>query len=125
MAEPERTGRQQATQFKPGQSGNPKGRPLGARNRLGGAFLEALESDFKEHGVSAIERVRNERPHEYLKVIAGILPKELSVTVEEELSDAELDRRIRQLAAAIGMQVGAGAAAGDEGEEAQGGSTQH
>ena len=37
---PEDTGTQQArerkaTQFKPGQSGNPKGRPKGARNRLG------------------------------------------------------------------------------------------
>jgi hypothetical protein len=29
--------------FKPGQSGNPKGRPKGARNRLGTQFLEALE----------------------------------------------------------------------------------
>ena len=33
--------------FKPGQSGNPKGRPKGARNRLGTQFLEALEADFK------------------------------------------------------------------------------
>ena len=32
--------------FKPGQSGNPKGRPKGARNRLGTQFLEALEADF-------------------------------------------------------------------------------
>ena len=27
--------------FKPGQSGNPKGRPKGARNRLGTQFLKA------------------------------------------------------------------------------------
>ena len=31
--------------IKPGQSGNPKGRPKGARNRLGTQFLEALEAD--------------------------------------------------------------------------------
>ena len=34
--------------FKPGQSGNPKGRPKGARNRLGTQFLEALEADFNQ-----------------------------------------------------------------------------
>ena len=55
---PEDTGTQQArgrkaTQFKPGQSGNPKGRPKGARNRLGTQFLEALEADFKQHGSQA------------------------------------------------------------------------
>ena len=34
--------------FKPGQSGNPKGRPKGARNRLGTQFLEALEAEVIE-----------------------------------------------------------------------------
>ena len=28
--------------FNPGQSGNPKGRPKGARNRMGTQFIEAL-----------------------------------------------------------------------------------
>ena len=46
---PEGTGTQQAlgrkaSQFKPGESGNPKGRPKRARNRLGTRFLEALTS---------------------------------------------------------------------------------
>ena len=42
MTGPERTGRKQAdTQFKPGQSGNPDGRPKGARNATTMA-LEAL-----------------------------------------------------------------------------------
>jgi hypothetical protein len=40
--------------FKPGQSGNPKGRPKGARNRLGTQFLEALEADFNQFGPQAI-----------------------------------------------------------------------
>lgn len=44
--------------FKPGQSGNPKGRPKGARNRLGTQFLEALETDFNKYGAQAIALVR-------------------------------------------------------------------
>jgi len=46
--------------FKPGQSGNPKGRPKGARNRLGTQFLEALQADFNQFGCQAIALVREE-----------------------------------------------------------------
>ena len=61
---PEDTGTQQArgrkaTQFKPGQSGNPKGRPKGAPNRLGTQFLEALEADFNKFGTQAYRRARD------------------------------------------------------------------
>jgi hypothetical protein len=59
--------------FKPG---NP-GRPVGARHKLGEAFLEAMYADFKDHGVMAIVKVRDEKPDQYLKVVASILPKEL------------------------------------------------
>ena len=40
--------------FRPGQSGNPKGRPVGARSKLGEAFLEALQDDFATHGAAVI-----------------------------------------------------------------------
>lgn len=101
-------------QFKPG---NP-GRPKGSRNRLGEQFLSALADDFDANGIAAIAKVREDRPHEYLKVVASILPKELTIRTDplEEMSDAELDLRIKQLASALSLEIRNGAGAGIEGE---------
>jgi uncharacterized protein DUF5681 len=62
--------------FKPGQSGNPKGRPKGPRNRLGTQFLEALEADFNRFG-----------PH-------AIVLREANINVEANEAFVELWRRI-------------------------------
>lgn len=67
--------------FKPGQSGNPLGRPKGSKNRLSEATYDALAADFEEFGVDAIARVRAMEPASYLRFIASVLPKELEVAV--------------------------------------------
>ena len=90
--------------WQPGQSANPAGRPKGARNKLGEAFIEALHNDFNEHGIAAVQQVREEKPDQYLKVIASLLPKELTLNLGDdhsELTDDELVDRIRRLQAAI------------------------
>ena len=82
------------TPFKPGQSGNPKGRPKGARNRLGTQFLEALEADFNQFGPQAVALVRERKPDIYIRVVAGLLPKEANINVEANEAFVELWRRI-------------------------------
>jgi len=80
--------------FQPGQSGNPKGRPKGARNRLGTAFLEALEADFNRFGPQAIAQVREKKPEVYMRVVADLLPKEANINVEASEAFVNLWRRI-------------------------------
>ena len=43
--------------FQPGQSGNPAGRPLGARNRLAETFLEDIYAVWRQHGRKAVEKL--------------------------------------------------------------------
>jgi hypothetical protein len=79
IAAPDNTGEQQALRWQPGQSGNPNGRPKGSRNRISEAALKALADDFDAHGVAVIEKVRTERPHDYLKIIVAVLPKRMEI----------------------------------------------
>ncbi len=54
--------------WKPGQSGHPKGRPVGARNRLA-------------EGAQTIETVRENDPGTYLKIVAGLISREMQLNV--------------------------------------------
>ena len=91
--------------FGPGNRANPAGRPKGSRNKLGEAFIAALHDDFRAHGVQAIETVRTERPHEYLKVVASILPKQIEVKegAFDGISDEDLAALVAAARSALGV----------------------
>lgn len=92
-------GRDDAGRFAPGNPGKPKG----ARTKLGEQFLSALQEDFEAHGVEAIQAVRTERPQDYIKVIASLMPKDLNLNVNnlDDATDDELVQRLRDLEAVI------------------------
>jgi hypothetical protein len=72
------------------------GRAKGVRNRLSQAFLEGFAADFEQHGAEVIKIVRVEKPAEYLKTVAYLMPKEFEITETHlmEIPDAELDQFI-------------------------------
>jgi len=78
--------------FAPGRA-KTGGRARDARNKLSQAFLEAFATDFEEHGAEVIRIVRMEKPHEYLKTAAYLMPKEFEITETHlmEIPDHELD----------------------------------
>ena len=67
-----------APAWQKGQSGNPAGRPKGARSQLTEDFLKALASDFSTNGIAAIAQMREYKAADYLKVIASVIPKEIT-----------------------------------------------
>lgn len=79
------------------------GRSKGSRNKLGEMFLDALHDDFQKHGVDAIVKVRDDRPQDYLRVIASLMPKDLNINVNnlDAATDDELVQRLRDLESVI------------------------
>jgi hypothetical protein len=82
----------EATQFKPGHPTR-GGRRKGSRDRISTALLEVIAKDFEEHGDEAVRIARIERPVEYLRIVASLLPKEFEITDNrlKDIPDDELD----------------------------------
>ena len=79
--------------FKSGEewAGNAQGRPKGSRNKLGEAFIQDVYAKWQEKGSESLTRMIEEEPGAFVRVVAGILPKELVVKDElSEVSDEEL-----------------------------------
>ena len=89
--------------WKPGQSGNPAGRPKGSRHKLSEDLFKALAEDFENHGKDAIVKMREDRPGDYIRVIASLVPKEATLRINpfDDLTDAQLFERYRILNAEI------------------------
>ncbi len=72
--------------YKPGQSGNPNGRPKGARNKLADEFLADLLESWREKGKQALATAADEKPAEYARMVAGLLPKDVNVTADHTVT---------------------------------------
>jgi hypothetical protein len=67
-------------QFLVGHSGN-GGRPKGSRNKLGEQFLADLHAEWQKSGAQALKRVAEHDPVQFVRVVAGVLPKEVDAVL--------------------------------------------
>ena len=96
--------RNEKGQFEVGHIGM-GGRPEGSRNKLTEAFYVDLHEAWKAKGAAAIDKMIEERPGDFVRVVASQMPKELTVkTPLVDLSDdeiADLIQVVRHLTAQL------------------------
>jgi hypothetical protein len=73
------------TPFKPGQSGNIKGRPKGSKHKITEAVRSIVLADVAEHGASVLARIREEDPVSWFAIIMKFVPAELILKLEKGL----------------------------------------
>ena len=99
--------------WKPGQSGNPAGRPKGSRNKLSEELFRDLCDAWQAFGKPALETMAMLYPVEFVRLVASLMPKEPEATITpvamERMSDAQLEAII-----ARGLQSDLDPAAPDE-----------
>ena len=74
---------QRGRPFQPGVSGNPNGRPLGSRHKLSEKFIADLSEVWEADGKDALKRAMAEHPEQIVKVVAGLLPKDVNLKTAE------------------------------------------
>src|SRR5262249_15142726 len=88
--------------WKPGQSGNPKGRPKGSRNKLGEQFIQDVYVKWLDKGDAALTAMVRDDPSGFVRVVAGLLPKELHLKDQsaiKNLTDEQLNDAFHKLLA--------------------------
>jgi hypothetical protein len=78
--------------WKPGESGNPKGRAKGSRNHLSQAFIDGLCVAYDREGQAAIDRVLKDDPRSFLKLVAQLVPQKIESTLQVSHLSEEFER---------------------------------
>jgi hypothetical protein len=83
-------------------------KPFGLRAALGTIFITSLSRDFAANSEKVFKDLRENRPHEYLKIIMSLLPKEALAekTLEDMTDDEAIDFALEFRSIARSLAVG-------------------
>lgn len=104
-------------QFKVGHIGI-GGRPKGSRNKLTEQFFTDLYDRWKERGIAAIDQMIDEKPGDFVKVVATQMPKQLEMNANP-LGDLTEDELTELLAVARQLVRSSTVDGSGDGTEAQ------
>jgi len=71
-----------ATQWKPGQSGNPNGRPVGTRQAFSAGFFADLAEVWGAHGKDAMLHTAKTQPATFLGIASRLIPQQVAVDLQ-------------------------------------------
>jgi len=90
---------QNVNKWKPGESGNPKGRPKSSRNFLTDKVIKDISTHWKRHGVKALNLMYEKDPSSYVRAVTSLIPKDVQLQTDINVNfiDAikEIEDRVR------------------------------
>jgi Family of unknown function (DUF5681) len=71
--------------WRPGETGNPKGRPIASRQKIAESLLAEFRDALDSGDPDALKRLKADDPGAFYKIAAGLLPRETSLKVEQAI----------------------------------------
>jgi hypothetical protein len=68
-----------------GRSGNPAGRPIGARGRFSQQFIVDLSAAWERYGAEALAKTAEQFPDRFVGICAHLIPKDVQVSLTARL----------------------------------------
>jgi hypothetical protein len=88
------------------RSADPHGNVYFTRRRVNQAFLEALLEEFHKNGAKILERVGQEQPGTFMKVLAMLCPREVKLE-QHDPTDALSDEQLAAMVVHLEEQIAA------------------